>query len=221
MFVFLALKIQMGHGVREKLADCWATVDQLYTPFMALCWNETYLHIHSYLHFTDNRNEPEMTDECFDGLWKIRDLFEILNGTFSKFYNHSKTLPTGKVFVSFKGRAIFSQYIPKKCKHFGIKISDFVARLDTCMTWKYTWGRIVHGTVCKNNSCDSDRTDEEGRRTWVQIIHGNGKEKDMLLWGCKAEQERYATRPSTQDVKIEMGRLLHKDQGWVDSSTVV
>ena len=33
MFVFLALTIQMGHGVRDKLTDYWATVDQLYTPF--------------------------------------------------------------------------------------------------------------------------------------------------------------------------------------------
>jgi len=82
----------------------------------------------------------------------------------------------GKVFVSFKGRVIFSQYVPKKCKHFGIKISYFVTRLDTCMTWKYTWGRIAHGIVCYNNSYDCDRTDEADRRTWVQIVHGNGKE---------------------------------------------
>jgi len=33
MFVFLALTIQMGHGIRDKLTDYWATVHQLYTPF--------------------------------------------------------------------------------------------------------------------------------------------------------------------------------------------
>ena len=33
MFVFLALTIQMGHGVRDKLTDYWATMDQQYTPF--------------------------------------------------------------------------------------------------------------------------------------------------------------------------------------------
>ena len=33
MFVFLALTIQMGNGIRDKLTDYWATVDQLYTPF--------------------------------------------------------------------------------------------------------------------------------------------------------------------------------------------
>jgi len=33
MFVFLALTIQKGHGVRDKLTDYWSTLDQVYTPF--------------------------------------------------------------------------------------------------------------------------------------------------------------------------------------------
>jgi hypothetical protein len=33
IFVFLALTIQMGHGVRDKLTDYWATRDHLYTLF--------------------------------------------------------------------------------------------------------------------------------------------------------------------------------------------
>jgi len=39
----------------------------------------------------------------FDRLWKIRDLFEILNATFSKFYNPSENLAIDEVIVSFKG----------------------------------------------------------------------------------------------------------------------
>jgi len=83
---------------------------------------DQYLHILCYLHFTDNRNEPGRTDENFDRLWKIRDLFEILNSTFSKFYNPSENLTVDEVIVSFKGRVIFRQYIPRKHKCFGIKI---------------------------------------------------------------------------------------------------
>jgi hypothetical protein len=33
MFVILALTVQMGHCVRDKLTDYWATMDQLYAPF--------------------------------------------------------------------------------------------------------------------------------------------------------------------------------------------
>jgi len=93
---------------------------------------DRYLHILRYLHFTD-KNEPDRTDEKSDRLWKIQDLFEILNATFSKFYNPSDNLAIDEVIVSFKGRVIFKQYIPKKRKCFGIKISNFVTRLDTCM----------------------------------------------------------------------------------------
>jgi len=41
---------------------------------------------------------------------------EILNGTFSKFYNPSENLVIDKVIVSFKGKVIFKQNIPKKRK---------------------------------------------------------------------------------------------------------
>ena len=108
IFVFLALTIHMGHGIRDKLTNCWATVNHLCTPFFGtiLKWDR-YLHILCYLHFTDNRNEPDRTDENFDRLWKMQDLFEILNATFSKFYNPSENLAIGAVIVSSKGRVIF------------------------------------------------------------------------------------------------------------------
>ena len=123
MFVFLALTIQMGHGVRDKLTEYWSTLDQLYTPFYGtMMKRDQYLRILRYLHFTDNRNEPDRTDKNFDRLWKIRYLFEILNATFSKFCNPSENQAIDEIIVSFKGRVIFKQYIPKKCKHFGIKL---------------------------------------------------------------------------------------------------
>jgi len=110
IFVFLALTVQMGHCVRDKLTDYWCTLDQLYTPFYGTMMNrDRYLHILRYLHFTDNRNEPDCTEENFDRLWKIRDLFEILNHTFSKFYNPSENLAIDEVFVPFKWRVIFKE----------------------------------------------------------------------------------------------------------------
>ena len=95
---------------------------------------DRYLHILRYLHFTDNRNEPDRTDENFDRLWKIRDLFEILNDTFSKLYNPSENLAIDEVIVSFKGRVIFKQYIPNNPRDLASKFSNFVTRLDTRMT---------------------------------------------------------------------------------------
>ena len=55
-----------------------------------------------------------MADENTDGLWKMRNLFEILNKTFSKFYSPSEYLAVDEVIILFKGRVIFRQYIPKE-----------------------------------------------------------------------------------------------------------
>jgi len=108
IFVFLALTIHMEHGIRDKLTDYWATVNHLCTPFFGtILKQDRYLYILCYLHFTDNSNEPDRTDENFDRLWKIQDLFEILNATFSKFYNLSENLAIDAVIVSSKGRVIF------------------------------------------------------------------------------------------------------------------
>ena len=73
-----------------------------------------------------------------DRLWKIRDLFEILNATFSKFYNPSENLAVDEVIVSFKGRVIFKQYIPKKRKRFGIKL------FKICDSTGYTYDMKVY-----------------------------------------------------------------------------
>jgi len=81
-----------------------------------------YLHILRLLHFTDSNIEPDMSEENSDRLRKMRNLFEILNKTFSKFYSPSEHLVVDEVTVLLKGRVIFLQYIPKKRERFGIKI---------------------------------------------------------------------------------------------------
>ena len=68
-------------------------------------------------------------------LWKIRDLFEILNAIFSKFYNPFENLDIDEVILSFKGKVIFKQYIPKNASVSASKFSNFVTRLDTHMIY--------------------------------------------------------------------------------------
>jgi hypothetical protein len=47
-----------------------------------------------------------MMDENSDRLWKIRNLFEILNEKFSKFYNPPEHLVVDEVIVKYEGRVI-------------------------------------------------------------------------------------------------------------------
>ena len=76
------------------------------------------LHIIRYLHFSDNRNEPDGTDENFDRPWKIRDLFEILNATFSKFYNPSENLAIDEVIGFLQRKSDFQTIHTKKTQTF-------------------------------------------------------------------------------------------------------
>jgi len=132
MFAFLALTLQMGHTVQGRLEDYWTKMEQLRTPFYGQTMaHARYYHILRFLHFTDNRNGVDRTD---DTLWKIRDLFEIIRTNFSKFYNPSECLAVDEIIVKFKGGVLFKQYIPKKCKLSASKCSNYVTLQDIHMT---------------------------------------------------------------------------------------
>jgi len=89
-----------------------------------------------FLHFTDNNKKG--VDRKDDGLWKLRDLFEIIRTKFSKFYNPSEHLAINEVIVKFKGRVLFKQYIPTKRKSFGIKM------FKLCDSTGYTYDMNVY-----------------------------------------------------------------------------
>jgi hypothetical protein len=59
--------------------------------------------------FTDSRTGVDRTDGNFDRLWKIQNLFEILNRAFSKLYGSSKCLAVDEVIVFFRGRLVSKQ----------------------------------------------------------------------------------------------------------------
>ena len=67
---------------------------------------------------------------------------------------------------------IFKQYIPKNRKRFGIKIFKLCDSTGYTYDMKVYLGKDRQSTARGSNPCDSDRTDEEDRKTWSQIIHG-------------------------------------------------
>jgi hypothetical protein len=128
---------------------------------------DRHCHILRFLHFTD-KNEPDRKDEILTD-WKTQNLFEIPNRTFSKFYNHSQHVAIYEVIGLYKGRVIFRQYIPKKRKHFFIKIYKTVWG-----NWLHIWhenthgeGNTAKGAWLDHSRCDSDR---EITRMWPQIV---------------------------------------------------
>jgi hypothetical protein len=54
MFAFLALTLQMGHTVQDRLEDYWSKMKQLCTPFHEqMMARARYCHILCFLHFMD------------------------------------------------------------------------------------------------------------------------------------------------------------------------
>jgi len=110
-------------------------MDQLYTPFYStMMKRHRYLPILRYLHFTDNRNEPDRIDENLDRIWKIRDLSEILNSTFSKFYNPSENLDANKLLFPSKGGQSSNSTYQRNASVSASKFSNFMTQLDTHVT---------------------------------------------------------------------------------------
>ena len=86
MHVFLAITISMGHCIWDEMTDCWSRADNFHTAFYCNAMpQDRYLHILCFLHFTDNKKVPDMKDENYDRLWKIRNLFDILNDNSQNF----------------------------------------------------------------------------------------------------------------------------------------
>jgi hypothetical protein len=50
---------------------------------------ERLFHILRFIHFRDNKNEPDKTDENYDRLWKMKTAFYKLSNVYAKY--HSKT----------------------------------------------------------------------------------------------------------------------------------
>ena len=135
---------------------------------------DKFLHILRLLHFTDNRIEPDTRDENSDWLWKVRNVFDILKQKFSKSYNPSHHLAIDEVIDKYKGRVIFWQYIPKKHKHFGIKIYKLSNETGyTCDTTVYLdrdrQRRVQNLTAA--HSTVSERVNRRSSRISVSIIH--------------------------------------------------
>jgi hypothetical protein len=62
------------------------------------------------MHFSDNKNKPHKTYENYNGLWKMKSIFDMLNNAHAKYYSPIEHLATDKITVMFKRQVIFKQY---------------------------------------------------------------------------------------------------------------
>ena len=83
---------------------------------------DRYFQIMRYLHFVDNREEvKDKNSPCYDKLFKIRKVLDVLLPRFSEVYNPKRNLSIDETLIKFKGKIYFCQSIPIKHGRFGIK----------------------------------------------------------------------------------------------------
>jgi len=100
MLLFPSVTKQMRHCIRDKQTDYRSNCYNFHTSFQSNAMKrDRFFHILRFLHFTDKRIEPDMTDENADRLWKMRKLFQILNEKFLKFYSPSEHLAVDEIIV--------------------------------------------------------------------------------------------------------------------------
>ena len=70
MFSFLALTLQMGHTVQDRMEECWMKMEELGTPFYGQTMARAkYYHILGFLHFTgNNRNGVDRIDDRLENM---------------------------------------------------------------------------------------------------------------------------------------------------------
>jgi hypothetical protein len=68
----------------------------------------------------------------------MRTIFNELSDAYAKYYSPTEHLAIDEIFVLFKGRVVFKQYIPKKHKCFGIKTYKL------CDSKRYTYNMSLH-----------------------------------------------------------------------------
>jgi hypothetical protein len=66
-YILFATVIQMGHEVRITLKYYWSTLELFCTPLYSnVMEHDQFFHILRYLHFSNNRNQPDKSDSTYE-----------------------------------------------------------------------------------------------------------------------------------------------------------
>lgn len=142
---FLGLILLMGHVDKDSIQDYWSTDELVETPiFRKIMARDRFKMVLKFLHFSNNSEKLNTDNPFYDRLWKVREIFDLLNALYKEAYDPAENLAIDEVIVKFKGRVIFRQYIPKKRKQWGIKIYKIADELG------YTYDMQVYLGKDKN-----------------------------------------------------------------------
>jgi hypothetical protein len=114
----------MGFYHKPSMKLYWTRDELCHIPLhSSMMPHDPFLTILKYLQFMGNQNPPTQNrdDADYDRLWKIGQIFDVLNSKFSELYHSTEHMAVDEVIIKLKRKVAYRQYIKKKQK-FGIKI---------------------------------------------------------------------------------------------------
>ena len=120
---FIGLVLLMGIDKRPRIDLYWSKDPLYFTPIYGQTMKRIRFRLLlRFLHFNDNRQQPDPRDPDRDRLFKLRPLIDHLFEHFQIAYTPTRNVAVDESLVLWKGRLLFRQYIPMKRARFGIKI---------------------------------------------------------------------------------------------------
>lgn len=122
------------------LESCYLTMSRNRFSFLLRC-----------LRFDDIRDRASRRE--FDKFAPIRNVFEIINNNFSKYFIPSEYLTVDEQLLAFRGNCPFRQYMPRKPSKYGIKTFALVdAKMAYTMNLETYLGNQPEGPFRQSNS---------------------------------------------------------------------
>lgn len=140
---FFGLLIWMGLVKLPKYESYWCTNNTYCQSFPRTVMSRNRFELLlRFLHFSNNQ-----TANINDRLYKIRQLVDILNQNFSKYYDLDENICIDESLVPFRGRIKFRQFLKQKRHKYGIKV------FKMCSDQGYTYQFQIYSGKNLNEQC--------------------------------------------------------------------
>jgi len=88
-----------------------------------------------FMHFSDDKNEPDMMDENYEWIWKIRIIFNELSDSYATYYSPTEYAAVVKLLCYLKVESFSNNVYQRNTKGLGSKFTNFVILRNIHTIW--------------------------------------------------------------------------------------
>jgi len=111
----------MGFCTKPTIADYWSSYWLTKTQCADVMPRRRFKLLSSFLHFSNNEQQPERGSLNNNPLFKVQSMLDIVDPLYESVYTSGRCLSIDESIVKFKGRVFFRQCLPSKPTCWGLK----------------------------------------------------------------------------------------------------